>query len=1170
MRSHERVTAGASRTVPGRALAALGLAGFIIAAAAAVLPAGQIDDASSLLAQADARAAEGTKASLEEAIALYGRALKGARTSAAPGVQSRALLGQGIALTWLTRPPAAVSALTQARTLLQKSGDPAGEAEALTFLGVAERFRGNHSTSLAAFEEALVLARQAGARRVEALALNSIGWAAAEPGRLTVEDKRAALEAAIAIQRELPDRHDLSMSLSGLGLVTQGTDGPKAAIPIYEEALAVAKAGQSPRAMGQALSLLGYAHSVLGDFDKAIAFYRDALPLTRLAGHRIQEPYTLEGLARLLYRRGRAGEALEHFKDALRVWQELEDPREGYSWHNVGVLLSQLGRDDEALMYYERALESHRARNDRKEEANTLLALASQRGRTGDAHGALRLAESALALHREVNDEPGERADLNYIGLSLWSLGRYREAIQTLDSALQRAQKLGSPVEEVTILRSIGTLYAVLGERRTASTHLHRALEISERAGLVPDEVVSLTRLASVHTEFGELDSARALLDRAAARARETDIPIVPARILDALAELALKEDRPDEALRHLNEAQAARRRAATELDAPSVFVNMGRAHRALGNAQDAANMFHRALTGSRNAASPETEAVALVELMRLRAQEEQTAVAAFHGKQAINLFQTTRGDLARLDLALQRAYADARALAYRDLADILVASGRLLEAQRVLDLLKEQEFFDFVRRQGPAASGAQLIPLTPAESAAASQSAELKARLAAIGRERALLLANASRTPAEESRAAELERELAAGNEEFARFMRELQERFAGSPAMAARLQDLTEAQGLMEDLRELEDGTVALYTVTAEDRFHVILITPDARVAGTSEIRVADLNRRVLAFRQALDDPRVDPRPLAQELYRILLEPVAPALEAARARTLLWSLDGTLRYIPVAALHDGTQYLVERYRSVVFTPASHSRLKDVPLERWRGIGVGVSRATGDFAALPAVTQELRTIFRGTGGSRQGLIEGRVLLDEAFTADAFRAGLRERRPVVHVASHFRFQPGDETDSFLLLGDGSRLTLDELRTAPNIFGGVELLVLSACNTAVGDSGATGAEVEGFAVLAQRQGAKAVMASLWPVADASTRLFMEAFYRARLRRGTTKAEALRQAQLALLRGAAGPAAPRDRGLKGTDGGATTGTSPVTGSSYSHPYYWAPFILLGNPR
>src|SRR5205085_942475 len=363
-----------------------------------------------------------------------------------------------------------------------------------------------------------------------------------------------------------------------------------------------------------------------------------------------------------------------------------------------------------------------------------------------------------------------------------------------------------------------------------------------------------------------------------------------------------------------------------------------------------------------------------------------------------------------------------------------------------------------------------------------------------------------------------------------------------------------------------EIGGGAVVLYTVVGAEKYYVILYTPDATIAREYPIKAEELNAKIFALREALQNPSTDPRPVASELYRIIIGPVAKDLEQAKAETLMWSLDGALRYVPVAALYDGERYMVERYRDVVFTPATQANLKDQPRAQSRGMGFGVSKAHGDFNALPAVPDELHSIFRDTASganatpavtpsttnSTQGVLSGRVLMDEEFTDVSFREALRQRYPVVHIASHFAFKPGDETDSFLLLGDGSRLPLSKIKTSTNLFGGVDLLTLSACDTATGGAGSDGREVEGFGVLAQRQGAKAVMASLWPVADASTRLLMQEFYKLRGEgQGMTKAEALRRAQVELLRGADAQTASGERRGLSVAGNATA-------TKFSHPY------------
>jgi CHAT domain-containing protein len=283
------------------------------------------------------------------------------------------------------------------------------------------------------------------------------------------------------------------------------------------------------------------------------------------------------------------------------------------------------------------------------------------------------------------------------------------------------------------------------------------------------------------------------------------------------------------------------------------------------------------------------------------------------------------------------------------------------------------------------------------------------------------------------------------------------------------------------------------------------------------------------------------------------------------------MWSLDGVLRYLPLAALYDGQQYLIERYRVSVVTLAGDSRLKDRPDRKWNGAGFGVTKAYEGLPPLPLVSAELAGIIATKPGDA-GVLAGEIKLNGAFTQQALRETLGKGYAVVHIASHFRFQPGNEMQSYLLLGDGGHLSLAELKSSENLFGGVQLLTLSACNTGMGD----GTEVEGFGALAQRQGAKAVIASLWPVADSSTKVLMQKFYRIRESSpGKTKLEALREAQLELLGGSiqrATGTAPARAAIQEPVESRVAVEAPHfrvdPRSPYAHPYYWAPFFLMGN--
>jgi CHAT domain-containing protein len=264
---------------------------------------------------------------------------------------------------------------------------------------------------------------------------------------------------------------------------------------------------------------------------------------------------------------------------------------------------------------------------------------------------------------------------------------------------------------------------------------------------------------------------------------------------------------------------------------------------------------------------------------------------------------------------------------------------------------------------------------------------------------------------------------------------------------------------------------------------------------------------------------------------------------------------------------LHDGKNYLVENYSVVMMTEAVRDKIADTPVAKWTVWGLGVTKGGDGYDELPNVGIELNSI---TG--QRGILGGQVMLDNSFTESALRAGIAQAYPIIHIASHFQFTPGSMEDSFLLLGDGSHMTLADIKTKLN-FNGVEMLTLSACQTAVGDDSAShhGVEVEGLGAIAQQSGAKSVLATLWPVADGSTALLMSTLYKEHKEERLDKADSLRQAQLVLLKGSAkaDPNAKTVRGLSRMNvaqGAATFTADPAR--PYAHPFYWAPFILMGN--
>jgi CHAT domain-containing protein len=464
-------------------------------------------------------------------------------------------------------------------------------------------------------------------------------------------------------------------------------------------------------------------------------------------------------------------------------------------------------------------------------------------------------------------------------------------------------------------------------------------------------------------------------------------------------------------------------------------------------------------------------------------------------------------------------------------------------------------------------------VGLNPEEQSSHEAYEKIAGQITALGVEFSDLRAKRSRTAEEEARLNELKDKLVVANQEMARFFKTLYVEF-GKNAQANQSAEAVreETSGMQGLVRELGPGTVALYTLVGETRYRVIVITGSTMQAREYPIAAADLRKKVAAFLEKLKNPVSDPLPAAQELYKILVAPMAEDLKGAKAQTLMWSLNDVLRYVPMAALHDGKRYLVENYRNVVITPASIARLKDkVAVSDSSIAGMGVSKDYDGLGPLPAVPGELKHIIRDAEiPGAEGALPGTVMLDDDFTETRMARALDKHYPVVHIASHFVLQAGNETNSYLLLGGkdvggkGYHLTLAELRDDPALtFDGTELLTLSACQTGASGTALNGREVDGLGITAQQKGAKAVLASLWSVADQSTALLMADFYKQWLASpGTTKAAALRQAQLDMLRGTAGSAsASRPKETK-------EATEKKTVPPFSHPFYWAPFILIGN--
>ncbi len=862
-------------------------------------------------------------------------------------------------------------------------------------------------------------------------------------------------------------------------------------------------------------------HTVLGHYDRAETLLDEKTGY--LLRHLAEQPGLRGNLAiiqrdkaHLLVRTGRLQQAKEVLFSALQTYQASGDPSGQAGIHlDLADLYAQQNRVDSSRVHLLSAQRMFRAHGGPEEHLSVELRKARLTRFTGDLRGAL-AAFNSVAQTAQQNELPKYEARAveglaeiyAYLGSPTQSLADYSRAYD-LDA------RYGSPRQQAASANNIGLLclkYGLAYRDREAEDWLQESLAISRRTNNQAEIAASLVNMGHALLRRERLDDARTCFQEATEIYAQIENPGGRFRALCSTAVADVAAQRLIQAQEAFSEAlELATVEPATQ-DAWFLYYGLSRMLEAGGD----------------------------------------SGPAVVFAKMAVNEIQAERGRLTTLEETLQRSFLATKEHVYRHLANLLVDLGRLPEAREVLALLKEEEFRDFVTRTAVVTTApSDTTGYRPEELTwwqqylqISSDCAQTSSRLSQLK----LKAKTADLSEDERQELARLQSELADAKRAFREYLEFLRVESTQDPQTARRFgeRNLEELRAFQGVLRDLGPGTVMLHYLVTNDRLRIILTTADVQLARESSVGARELNREIARFRDSLSSVVGEPTRPGQTLYEYVLRPVEDALEQAGAKLILTSLDGTLRYVPMGALHDGQQYAIEKWQFVVFTEAAKPNLLYQSDASWRIAGMGVTKPHEGFTALPGVGDELDAIIRDTAADARGVAPGIVYLDDAFTLEAMNKVLFSRFPVMHIASHFRFGPGTEENSYLLLGDGSLLSLAAMIDMDIDFSGVDLLTLSACDTGVGESGADGREVEGFGALAQRQGARCVLATLWAVADQSTARLMEEMYRLRAEKPlTTKIEALRMAQLCLLSG-------------------------ECGGSYQHPFFWAPFILMGNWR
>jgi CHAT domain-containing protein/tetratricopeptide (TPR) repeat protein len=852
----------------------------------------------------------------------------------------------------------------------------------------------------------------------------------------------------------------------------------------------------------------------LDDFDGSEAASREAIRLSESANGPLQRHHfiALTQLGALLNARGQPSEALPIAQEAVTVGE-----------HNLGQDAPILLKSIQSLADIHRAL-----------------------GQLPEAWHLYERIGTIVANSRPDIELPTLVAYYRGLAALQLDLGNTDDAIAALHSGLDAASA------EPALALQKGYLMATLAE---ASTERDAAQSRTEYASALQ---LLATRLPSAHPTILRVVNELCGLDIGT---RPPSRTAAPANCRDARSRLSSARG-VDPALR------------------ASVYDNLSALSQAQGNLEDAASLAISAVSAAEGLGTPDPLWRSYFRAGRALRARGLEPLAIFFGKKAIAQIERQRQYFSGEDQRFDRGFLHDKIDVYRTVADWLLETGRFDEGLEVLQLLKEQELYDFIARDaawrapegGPALDARErelndgysaVLPTDDAQGAAIDRLTRLKetARITAQeSKQLDNLLKRAKQ--AEQARARRIRRFIASNSRQTNATPRTLS----------------IDAAGLRWAVEHAPpNSAIGIYLLT-ENQLRLLIATRSGQSEVIVPVDAKALQRDIGRFLEQIGKrAAIDASALA--LYEKLARPLDEAAQRAKVTRLLLWLDGPLRYVPFGALKSASGFLADRYAiealarlvpaaprpapaptagSGAIIPVSTSSVPvgadTVPSVR----GLGVTQAVGGYDALPGMADELCYIVHGPivglttaspacprAAMGNGALAGEGFADAAFTAARFKDLLHPPHAysVLHVGTHFSLRPGNALRSFLVLGDGSRLMLDTLATYD--FSGLELVTLSACQTAMGGARTDdGREIEGLSAIVQQRGARQVVASLWRVEDSSTAQLMRTMYQQLAVHPADVATALQQAQRSV------------RTL------VRNGRQP-----YAHPYYWAGFVVSG---
>jgi CHAT domain-containing protein/Tfp pilus assembly protein PilF len=707
----------------------------------------------------------------------------------------------------------------------------------------------------------------------------------------------------------------------------------------------------------------------------------------------------------------------------------------------------------------------------------------------------------AAQAYEKAGNADAQSKTLTYLAQAYQTIGQYREAGQSLERALVLAKKAENRTQVAAVLSGLGNVYIAIGPPEKAQQYFTESLGLAKALSDASLMASILNNLGNLFTSQQKYPDALGVYKESIALAEQTGQRSLAARALTNAAIASQQHTQYQEAKAFLDRALALLQGVSNSYDQRSGFISIGLAYDALRphlpNAQDrllvgAYEAFHKALRSAEVIGDLRTASYALGSLGKLYETEHRYPEA--------------------LQLTRQAIFAAQQVQAPESLYRWQWQTGRLLKS-----LGNREEAIAAYRRAVDT-----LQAIRPEMAVRYGRSPDsFRDSVGSLYFELVdLLLQRAAALP---------DRRHAEPYLAEARDMVEL--------LKAAELRDYFRddcvdiAQAKVTKLDVISQTAAIVYPILLPDRTELLVSLPTGLKRFAVPVGADRIEQRVRVLRRGLQGLIRRYLAPAQELYDWLIRPLESDLVSFPIDTLVFVPDGPLRTIPMAALHDGEHFLIHKYAVAITPGLDLTDPRPIPRQNMQVLAAGLTEAVQEFPALPYVSTELQAI--------QQLYRAKILLNQDFLASTIEGSLKEEPfTIVHIASHGQFAAEAE-QSFLLAFD-EKLTMDRLDQMVGLLrfrdDPLELLTLSACETAVGDDQAA----LGLAGVAIKAGARSALATLWKVSDQATAILIAEFYRQLQDPAISRAIALQRAQLKLL----------------------------DDPAYHHPAYWSPFLLINN--